>query len=559
MLSYLHVKNLAIIEEVEVEFSDHLNIVTGETGAGKSIILGSIQLALGAKASKEMIRKGADTALVELIFQLEETVAKQLTEQYDLPIEDGTLIITRKITAGKSICKINGEIVPIRVLRQVGETCIRIHGQQDQQTLLHTSDQLQILDHYAKQELEEKKKKYEEKFQAYVSQKQFVDSITMEEQQRNQTMAFLQYEKKELEEADLKEEEEEMLPQKYEQLSHWNKIQQTLSEVEQLFHQEGRSISDLFGIAMKKIEKLQQYEERLQSLCLQLETLDGLYCDFEREISELACAFVLNEEEWEKVENRMHQVNELKRKYGNSISDILQHQAEVEKKLEQYEHYEQYREEQLQKQEQLYQELQKQGKEISKIRKQKAVQLEQALIKALTDLNFLEVRFSILLEEKEQWSKQGIDEVTFTIATNPGEPLQPLSKIASGGELSRIMLALQSILAHMHQVHTLIFDEIDTGISGRTAQKVSEKLAQIAKDNQVICITHLPQIAAMADAHYKIEKQTDGARTTTKLFSLKEEEMIQELARMLGGTKVTETVLKNAKEMKKLATNTKIY
>lgn len=559
MLFSLHVKNLAIIDEVEVFFSHHLNILTGETGAGKSIIIGSINIALGGKVTMDMIRKGADYALVELVFQIEEESLVQKLRNKNYSVDDGQLIISRKITNGRTISKINGETVTTGALKEIAGALIDIHGQHEHQSLLYKNRHLEIVDRYGKEELGSLKEELAECFHQYKMAKKELEEACVSQEKRLRETSFMEYEYNEIISARLLEGEDDDLAQRYKRLSNANTIAEGLSVIYGLTGEEENSVSEQIGRAVRLITKLEEYDDNLNSLSMELGDMESLISDFNRNLSDYLSDFTYDNGEFTVVENRLNLINNIKAKYGNTIQEIIKYAEELAQKLEKYQNYEQYISQlkgSLSKHKEKLEELMDKA---SKIRKKKAKNLAIKIHDALVDLNFLDVRFAIEVRKLDRYTEQGYDEVEFMISTNPGEDMKPLGKVASGGELSRIMLAIKSVLADNDSINTLIFDEIDVGVSGRTAQKVSEKLSVIASKHQVICITHLPQIAAMADEHFVIEKQTDGDTTKTTIRLLKEEEAVEELARILGGAKITESVMVSAKEMKELASNTKIY
>ena len=559
MLYHLHVKNLALIDEIEIDFHDHLNILTGETGAGKSIILGSINLALGAKASADMIRNGEEEALVELVFVVEKEENIQKLKNLDVNIrEDGQVIISRKITEKRSICKINDETVTIGKLKEAASFLLDIHGQHEHQSLLKKEYHLDVLDRFAfskdKKIIEQvvsEMKQYEKCLAKWKELEQL-------KQERARKMSFLEFEYKEIEEAKLIVGEDNSLEQEYKKMENAKEIMENLSSVYQATgYESGNAAGSQFSTALKKLGQISEYDSGLQDLYEQLLNLDNLLNDFNKEMKVYEDEFTFDEENYRETEKRLYEINHLKSKYGDTIESIIEYGQNAKEQYEKMLHIEEEvkrLEIELQQAKEI---LQKSSEELSKLRKKAAKELEESIVEALKDLNFMEVDFAIEFQEKQEFSSNGKDEVTFTISTNAGERRRPIWEVASGGELSRIMLALKSVLADMDEIETLIFDEIDVGISGRTAQKVSERMAVISKHHQVMAITHLPQIAAMADYHFLIEKNAENGKTITNIHLLKEEDQIKELARMLSGVSITDTVMESAKEMKKLAQKTK--
>ena len=552
MLVHLHVKNLALIEEAEVEFGPGLNILTGETGAGKSILLGSMQLILGGKTSRNMIRENADYALVELLFQVENPKVLKKLEALEITPEEGQILLSRKIMDGRSISKINGETCTVGQMKAAAACLLDIHGQHEHQSLLYRDKQLEILDSYGRERVFPQKVLVEEAYRQYRKNLEELNSLDIDEEQKNREMAFLEFEITEIENAALTPGEDEELERQYKKLSNARKIMEILQTVHTITGYENGA-GDMTGTALREMTKVTQYDEELESLSQTLNEADSLLNDFHRELSSYLDDLVFDEETFYQVERRLDLINNLKAKYGQEISGILSYrdkQIEKLEKLRKYEEYFQAAKEKVQREEK---KLEEASYELSKIRQEYKEQLEKKVVEGLKDLNFLDVDFAIQFDRRKNYTPNGFDDVEYEISTNPGETRKPLGQIVSGGELSRIMLALKAILADRDEMETLIFDEIDTGISGRTAQKVSEKMAVIGNHHQVLCITHLPQIAAMADTHFEIEKHVKGSETATQIHPLNEEDSVRELARLLGGAEITAAVLENAKEMKELA------
>ena len=551
MLQNLHVKNLALIDEAEVEFSEGLNILTGETGAGKSIIIGSINLALGQKVSKEMLKENKETAFVELIFSVENEKVKIKLKEMGIEVEDGIVILSRKITSGKAVARINGEAVSAAKLKEVSSLLIDIHGQHEHQSLLSKKKHLDILDAYAKNELSEKKERLKSAYSEYKKIKEEWEHSNVDIEARKRELSFLEFEVNEIEEAQLHIGEDEELEETFKRFSNSRKIMESANVAYALTAGDGENASAFIGHALREISSVSSYDKELETLQSQLYDIENLLHDFTHELSSYISNADFDEETFYKVEKRLDTINHLKSKYGNSIETILnvyEEKCERIRVLNDYDTYLQELSVSLKKSEE---QVKKLCEEISDIRKKQAEVFCEEVTHALTDLNFLDVRFSMEFGNPSTYSANGYDEPEFMISTNPGEPIKPLGKVASGGELSRIMLAIKTIMAD--EIESLIFDEIDSGISGRTAQMVAEKMNLLGKNRQIICITHLPQIAAMADGHFLIEKKVENSETHSNIYKLDEEESILELARMFGGVEITDSVVKNAKEMKELA------
>lgn len=558
MLHNLYVKNLALIDEIEVEFTKGLNILTGETGAGKSIILGSVNLALGGKYSADIIRKGAEYGYVELTFFVENKTQEEALKRKDIFPEDGVVVLSRKLMSKRSISKINGETVPIALLKEAASILIDIHGQHEHQSLLYKKNHLTILDAFAKENIKQVKEKLAKAYLIYKEQKEELEEALTDEKERNKEIGFLEFEIQEIRQAKLSRQEDETLEETYRRMTNGKKIVGNLEEAyEYTGGTNSETASEAISRALRCMQEAAGCDEQAQDMFQQLAEIDSLLNDFNRELSDYKMSFDFSEETFFEVETRLNEINRLKAKYGNSIEEILEYCDKKEERLLKLQDYDAYLAQLQKKVEETEAEVKHYSNQLSLLRKEESVKLAEAIRKGLRDLNFLDTQFEIVFRELGTYTVQGTDEVEFMISMNLGEPVRALGDVASGGELSRIMLAIKSVMAEKDQIETLIFDEIDVGISGRTAQKVSEKMSFIGRNHQVICITHLAQIAAMADAHYAIEKQVEDGVTKSKIFRLSKEQEIEELARILGGAKITDTVMQSAAEMKELAERTK--
>ena len=561
MLLNLHVKNLAIIDEIEVEFSEGLNVLTGETGAGKSIIIGSINIALGGKVSKDIIRTGTEFALVELTFLAEDSEQINSLEKLGITLEEDVVVISRKITKCRTINRVNGETVSVSMLKSIADILIDIHGQNEQQSLLYKNKHMEIVDRYAAEKMCGRDMEFSEMYRQYKDMLVKYSEKEMSEEERLREVSFIRYELEQIEQAHLVKGEEEKLQERYRYLSNANEIKSGINEVYSLVEDsygDSQSVSQMLGRSSHILAKISGYDERLKELARQIADIDELIMDFNRDLQEYASDMDENGEEFAEVETRLDLVRTIKSKYGATTELVENYAKDLENKLEKYEAYEEYRAN-LEKKIEIYKiKLEKLGESISKIRKKCSAELEKRITDALIDVNFLQVKFEIAVRELDEFNSKGKDEVEFMISTNPGEDLKPIGQAASGGELSRIMLAIKAVLAEHDSIGTLIFDEIDVGISGRTAQKVAEKMAFIGHSHQVICISHLAQIAAMADHNYLIEKNNLLNKTSTVIRQLEGDEIVEEIARILGGAKITDAVLESAREMKQLADIEKI-
>ena len=531
------------------------------TGAGKSIIIGSINIALGGKVSKDIIRTGTEFALVELTFLAEDSEQINSLEKLGITLEEDVVVISRKITKCRTINRVNGETVSVSMLKSIADILIDIHGQNEQQSLLYKNKHMEIVDRYAAEKMCGRDMEFSEMYRQYKDMLVKYSEKEMSEEERLREVSFIRYELEQIEQAHLVKGEEEKLQERYRYLSNANEIKSGINEVYSLVEDsygDSQSVSQMLGRSSHILAKISGYDERLKELARQIADIDELIMDFNRDLQEYASDMDENGEEFAEVETRLDLVRTIKSKYGATTELVENYAKDLENKLEKYEAYEEYRAN-LEKKIEIYKiKLEKLGESISKIRKKCSAELEKRITDALIDLNFLQVKFEIAVRELDEFNSKGKDEVEFMISTNPGEDLKPIGQAASGGELSRIMLAIKAVLAEHDSIGTLIFDEIDVGISGRTAQKVAEKMAFIGHSHQVICISHLAQIAAMADHNYLIEKNNSLNKTSTVIRQLEGDEIVEEIARILGGAKITDAVLESAREMKQLADIEKI-
>ena len=551
MLKNIHVKSFALIDEVEINLASGLNVLTGETGAGKSIIIDAVNFALGQRVSKDVVRDDAEYALSELVFEINDDKTKERLNQFDIPLDDNEVLIQRKITNGKSTARINGETVTLSTLKLIAAGLIDIHGQHDNQSLLSKTSQQNLLDTILSDELKELLIRMKDTYVNLNNKISEYEQLNTKEAEKE--IAFLQYELNEIDSASLHEGEDEALESDYKKMNNSKRIADLVSGAHRITGYDSEGAGSLIGRALSMIRQASSIDDDAKDLELILNDIDGLLNDFNRSIADYEMSLDFSDEDYKNTEDRLNLINSLKNKYGKSIKEILDKRDEFEDELNRLLNADEYKSALLSEITSLKKEAYKLCKEISAIRKKGAKKLSGEIADALLDLNFLDSQFEIKVTSDEENMKQsGYDDIEFFISTNPGEVLKPLNQVASGGEMSRIMLAIKSVCAN-DSTATLIFDEIDTGISGRTAQKVSEKMSRIAKEHQVIVVTHLPQIAAMADTHFEISKSVNNGRTITSIETLSEEGKIKELARMLGGVTITEKVLENAKDMKKQA------
>ena len=555
MLLGLHVKNLALIEEEEISFEDGLNILTGETGAGKSVLLGSVNLALGAKADKSLIRTGADFALVELLFRVDNERQREKLRAMDIePDEDGTVLIKRKIYPGRTQCSVCGETVTTHELRELSELWIDVYGQRENQRLLRREAQLQVLDEYAGEKAARLLTEVRTLYRDFRGKEETAAQEDLDPAARARETDLLTYEVNEIESAQLRRKEDEGLESRYRTLSSFRRIDEALQNAEGLLQEGEESAAEQVGRAVRALSRVQGIDQALDEVIAQTCEVDALLSDAARAISDYHAGLSFDPQEFAALEERLDLINHLKDKYGGSLESIEASIEQKRKRLEELSDYEALRKRQLLEAQQAKDALLAACRRLTELRTKAAKEFQEKMKRELLELNFNQVDFRAEIKSREeQVSGNGCDSVIFYISMNPGEPVRPLDAIASGGELSRIMLALKTVFAGKDDIHTLIFDEIDSGISGQTAWKVAQKLGRLSADHQILCITHLPQIASMEEKHFLIEKTAENGRTTTHIRALDEEESSRELARMMGGERITETTLQSAREMKEMA------
>ena len=554
MLQNLHVKNIALIDETEVDFGQGLNILTGETGAGKSILLGSVGLALGGKYSSDLLRNGAENGLVELTFSIDDGQIRQKLEEMDIIPDDGMVTLTRKFTGSRSISRINGETVNTGKLKEAAELLIDIHGQHDNKTLLQRKNHLVLLDLFGRKEIAPIKSEMSKCYKEYRAICKKAEETSLNDEERRRELSLYEFEVHEIEEAALRENEDEELEETYRRMTESRKITDAVAQTYRYTCEDSSAnAGDCLTRAIRAFREAAEFDEEGDRLCALLMDVDSLLNDFNRELSEYASKFEFSEEEFKETEERLNLINHLKAKYGSSVSDVLAYCESKRHRIEQLNDYDAYIKQIEEEKEKALKKVERVTKKLHDVRNRYKTVFADEICIHLKELNFLDTRFEIHLKDAGQFSANGKDEAEFYLALNPGEPVKPLENIASGGELSRIMLAIKTALADAEDTPTLIFDEIDAGISGVTAAKVGEKLKLIGKSRQVICITHLSQIAAVADSHFLIEKSAENESVKTRIRLLNEEDSVKELARILGGDKITSSIMESAREMKEMA------
>lgn len=560
MLSELSVKNFAIIEALSISFEKGLTVLTGETGAGKSIIIDAIHLLVGGRGSSDFVRHGEDRAEIEGLFLLEKPshpiFAK--AKEFGIEIEDEMIVLRREISkSGKSVCRINGKLVTISTLREIGGTLVDIHGQHEHQELMDESRHLSLLDQYGKSRIVTALAEYGKIYHAYEQTLRKLKSLNENEQQMAHRLDLIQFQLSEIQQANLKINEDEILLEEKKHLSNFERIYEAMQASYNALQGEQRGL-DWVSLAMGQMEDVaglnENYKELAESVSNSYYLLEDVAQSLRTELDNLE----YNPGRLNEIEDRLNEINQLKRKYGNSISAIVEYGAKIEEEMETLQNKETHID-QLQKElVSLKKDLMIEGNELTNLRKKLAENLTNAIHSELQELYMQKTVFEVNFNSGENFiSKTGLDTVEFYITTNPGEPLKPLSKIASGGELSRIMLALKSIFSKHQEVTSIIFDEVDTGVSGRVAQAIAEKIHKVSSDSQVLCISHLPQVAAMADTHLYIAKATKDGRTKTTVTPLTEEEKIGEIGRMISGVEITDLTKEHAKELLHLAHSSK--
>lgn len=554
MLHNLHVKNLALIDETEVEFGPGLNILTGETGAGKSILLGSVSLALGGRYSADMLRSGSSAGLVELTFSVDDSRIREKLAAMDILPEDGFVTLSRKLTEGRSISRINGETVNMNTLKKAAGLIIDIHGQHDSQSLLDKKNHLSFLDLFSGDEIIPLKEEMAEAFRTLQETCRMERDASLDEESRRNELSLAEFEVNEIENASLICGEDTEVEERYRRMTDSKKVTDALAEARRYTCQDaGGNASDCLSRAIRALQDVADFDEAGGRLYDQLVETDSLLNDFNRELSEYAGQFEFSDEEFRETEDRLNLLNHMKAKYGRTIEDIQEYYERKKQRITELYDYDAYMNEISGKKKKALERTEKAADALHCVREKNAVLFSEKIREQMKELNFMDSRLEIRLTDSGSFSASGRDEAEFYLSVNPGEPLKPMGSIASGGELSRVMLAVKTVLADKEDTPTLIFDEIDAGISGVTAGKVGEKLRLISQSRQVICITHLAQIAAAADVHFLIEKSAEDQSVHTRINRLDEEGSVKELARIVGGSAITGHILESARELKKLS------
>lgn len=561
MLLNVHIKNIALIDDANVNFTDNLNILTGETGAGKSIIMGALKIGMGDKLPKDIVREAGKEGFCQLLFLVDdESVLEQIRQLGVEPTEDGEILITRRIVNSRTINTINDMAVTAARLREVSALLIDMHTQHQQQTLLKKNEHMKLLDKFGRAAIEPLKREVAQRHADYTELVDQMDKLSMDEAERSRRAEFLKYQIAEIESANVKAGEDEDIEHQYNKMVNSRDIVAAASEVYSVTGYENQSSAgNEIGRVLVNLKGIKELDDEIDGLYSQLENIDALLNDFNVELSNYMQSMNFDDSEFREVESRLDVINDIKGKYGSTVDEVNRYLEESKAEYEKLSEYDEYIAElsgRINKAKKLMIDA---ADKLSAERKKQAKLMCKEIKTALSDLSFMQVDFDMVFDRLSECTANGIDDCYFVISTNVGEKLRPLYDVASGGELSRIMLAVKSCMAAEDNIGTLVFDEIDVGISGRAAQAVAEKMALISRKHQVISITHLPQIAAMADSHYLIEKSADEGKTVTKIVRLSEAESITEIARLLGGASITDAVMSNALEMKQMAEKTKKY
>lgn len=560
MLTHLSIKNIAVIDRAQIDFSDGFNILTGETGAGKSIIINSLNILKGERASKELIRTGEQSARVDGIFTVSDEIKNEICDIIGIDFDENEIMISREFNLdGKNSVRINGSPITLSMLKSIGEYFVNIHGQHDSTSLLVKKSHLGFLDDFGGDKLKDALEEYKNVHAEYQDVKSKLEKLNTDETEKERRMDLLKYQIEEIEVANLSLNEEDDLTERRNFLANAQKISENcLAAFDKLYDGEetGNSAHDLIWEAVKLIEQITEFNSDMDTVCKELTDVTYIISDNSHAIKKFADSLECNEYELNEIEERLDVIYNLKRKYGVSVGDVLKYLEKIKKEYAEIEHSEEQIKFLSEKLKELELSRLEKAEKLSLLRKENAKILSEKICAELCDLEMAKTVFEVKIEDTE-FSNSGKDDVEFLISTNLGELPKPLSKIASGGELSRIILAIKSVITGEKSAETLIFDEVDTGVSGKTAQKIGEKLYKMTKSAQVICITHLAQIASLADKHFLIEKKTENGRTKTEIMPIDGENRISEIARILGGEVITDLTRENAKEQILLANDIK--
>lgn len=553
MLIQLNIKNFALIEEMTINFKDGFNILSGETGAGKSIMIDAIDFVLGGKFSKSLIRTGEDKTYVEALFTLDGSRVCEVLDELDIEYDDVLIISRESHQSGKNLIKINGKSLITSQLKRVRARLLDIHGQHQNQELLSRSSHILYLDGFIDKDIVEPLKKYSELRENLIEVREDLKRITGN-QDREKLIDYLKFQIEDIEKAKLKENEEETLREEYNILANAEKINSALvTSYKLLSGQEQFSVIDSLSKVISELSNVEKHFEKIKKNKDSIEEAFYTIEEASREIRDMAEEIVFDNDALENINSRIYEINQYKKKYGPTVKDILDYLEKIKKEYDEIVNSEKIIEELKEKERNILKQMEEASLVLHELRAAKSGALEEKILKELAFVGLEKSRMKISIEREDNFNERGFDDVCFLISTNPGEPLMPLEKVLSGGELSRIMLALKCVFAEKDEIPTLIFDEIDTGISGAVAQRVGEKMYQLSITHQVLCITHLPQIAVLSDSHYFVTKNVVDNKTFTSIKVLNIEEKELEISKMLSGNDVTEATLNNVKEMIRLS------
>ena len=555
MILEMYMKNCALIEESRLTINSGLNILTGETGAGKSIIIEALGLCLGEKYDRSFLRKGTDKGVCEILVSSKSSNLKEVLDKYDIDYDDDEIIITRGIYSdGKSVARINGRTVKVSILKEVACTIVDLHSQHQNQVLLNKDTHIRFLDLFGEKDIQKLKANYKESYNEFNKIKKELNDLNenKDDMEIQREIDLIKFQINEIDAANLNPEEYEDLKSQRELCRNSEKIYNNLSLSYEKLYEGNINAVDLIGMASKELSDIASYDKNISEYSENIERIMYELQDISREIRDYKENISFNPYEMEEIEQRIDQINNLRRKYGNSIKDIFEYRQKIQNRLDEILNRDEKVVALKAELEKLESVLYDKAKEVSKARKKVAVDLQDVLIEELHSLNMKNVVFEVSFREIP-FNQNGCDDVEFMASFNLGEDIKPIYKVASGGEMSRFMLAFKTILADIDEIDTLVFDEIDTGISGIAAQIVGEKLSKIGKKKQVMCITHLPQIAANGHTHYRIEKNTSNNRTYTNIKELTFDERIDEIARLIAGNNITEKTIEHAHEIIELA------
>ena len=553
MLVELDIKNFAIIKALKVRFQEHMTVLIGETGAGKSIIIDAVSLLMGGRSQKEMVRSGEKKAVITGLFEIDNQATKitELCEQYGLPISDGQLVISRELAVkGRNVVRINGQLTTINVLRELGYYLVDIHGQNDQQILMDQERQIDLVDNYAPEQFKKELAEYQANFATWEKLSDRLNHLRSDAQELAQKQDILTFQSEELSSTNLTDPtEDEQLEEEYNELSNYQKIVDTANYLMQLYDDDEHGLETLLGNAQSAANELGEYGAKFKDIAKTID--DGVFAlsDARSELSNVLDEMDFDEERYQYVTSRLDLLNSLKKKYGPTLQDVFAFYKKVQKELSQYETGGLDKEKLQKEVAQVESKLTEEAKKLHQMREKVANTLEEKIKQELKDLYMAKARFAIDISTTKVFTKKGTDEVVFLIAPNPGEDLMPLVKIVSGGEQSRLILALKAIFSRVEPVGTMIFDEIDTGVSGRVSAAIGKKLHSIGQNKQVIAITHSPQVAAASDQKYLVAKEVKDGATYTQIGPLTQEETVTAIAEMMAGSNVTQAAKQNAKDL----------